>query len=128
MRRRCAEIASEALHSQLTPLTVTLTTARQFDALSRSQSGIVDIGVIDERRGNYEDADGGFDAEAFAADLAAGRGTIAVSLAIFPGTLNLVFLVAFLQADGVSAVLEAWGAASAQVGRNIDLWTGMAGM
>ena len=66
-----------------------------FDALSRSQSGIIDKSLVDERRAAYQTSEGGFDAEAFEADLAAAGATVAASLAIFPGSLNLVFLVAF---------------------------------
>lgn len=96
-----------------------------FDALSRSQSGIVSRDLIDERRQSYEAGDGGFDADAFAGDLNAARATVAVSLAIFPGSLNLIFLVAFLQADGVAASLTAWDDLLAQVDRNVGIWAGM---
>ena len=96
-----------------------------FDALSRSQSGIVDKDVVDGRRRAYETAGCGFDADAFARDLNAARLTVAISLAIFPGSLNLVFLIAFLQADGTTYALGAWANLQAQADRNIDIWTGM---
>ena len=72
-----------------------------FDALSRSQSGIVDKTIVDERRASWQAADGGFDADAFASDLTSARLNVATSLAIFPGSLNLIFFIAFLQAGGV---------------------------
>jgi len=98
-----------------------------FDALSRSQSGIVDKAAIDDRRATYEDAAGGFDAEAFAADLSAAKRTIAISYAIFPGSLNLVFLVAFLEAGGIAASGDAWENLLGQSSRNLAIWSSMAG-
>ena len=98
-----------------------------FDALSRSQSGLVDRQVIDERRAAYETADGAFDAEAFAADLFAARRNVVTSLAIFPGSLNLVFLVAFLQADGVEAAGGAWDNLVRTVEANVAIWSSMMG-
>ena len=99
-----------------------------FDALSRSMSGIMDKELIDERRAAYQsEADGSFDAEAFAADLAAGKRTVATSLAIFPGSLNLVFLIAFIQANGLEYVLQAQQDVAAQVAKNVALWSSLFG-
>ena len=95
-----------------------------FDALSRSQSGIVDKTLIDERRAAYEDADGAFDAAAFAADLSAAKRNILVSLAIFPGSLNLIFLVAYLEADGWAATLDAYDNFLRTVNANLAIWGG----
>ena len=97
-----------------------------FDALSRSQSGIIDKSVIDERRAAYEDDDGSFNVGAFESDLSAAKVNIGVSYAIFPGSLNLIFLVAFLEAGGVDAVLDAWNNLGGQIDRNVAIWTGMA--
>ena len=97
-----------------------------FDALSRSQSGIIDKSVIDERRAAYEEDDGSFNVAAFESDLSAAKVNIGVSYAIFPGSLNLIFLVAFLEAGGVDAVLDAWNNLGGQVDRNVAIWTGMA--
>lgn len=98
-----------------------------FDALSRSQSGLVDKSLINERRAMYETADGAFDANAFAAELADARKNILVSLAIFPGSLNLIFLVAFLEADGVSATLAAYDNMLRTVDANMAIWGAMLG-
>ena len=96
-----------------------------FDALSRSQSGIVDKGLIDERRAAYETVGGAFDIEAFRADLTAARVNVATSLAIFPGLLNVVFVVAFLQADGLSYAAEAWENLLRTAGTNTAIWAGL---
>jgi len=81
--------------------------------------------VIDERRALYTRADGGFNADAFAADLSSARSKVALSLAIFPGSLNLVFLVGFFKADGVSAALDAYELFLQQASANLALWSGM---
>ena len=96
-----------------------------FDALSRSQSGLVDKALIDERRAAYETVDGAFDIEAFRSDLTAGRVNVATSLAIFPGLLNVVFVIAFLQADGLSYAADSWENLLTQVGKNTAIWGGL---
>lgn len=99
-----------------------------FDALSRSQSGLIDKTLIDERRAAYENSDGSFAADAFDADLTSGRINIAVGNAIFPGSLNLVFLIGFIQADGWSYALQAYSDLSGTVAANTALWGRMLGM
>ena len=97
-----------------------------FDALSRSQSGIVDKTLVDERRASWQAADGAFDAQAFAADLGAARRSVAVAYAIFPGMLNVVFLIAFVQAGGPQEALAAYEHMLQQMDANMAIWTGMA--
>lgn len=99
-----------------------------FDALSESKSGIVDKALIDARRASCTTRDGAFDADSFAAHLGAARKNVAVSLAIFPGSMNLIFFVAYLQADGVQATLDAWAQMLSTVAANVELWRGMVGM
>lgn len=66
-------------------------------ALCTSQSSIVEKSLADANRARYESPDGRFDADAFAGDLATGRRTIALSLAIFPGSLNALALYLFFR-------------------------------
>ena len=80
-----------------------------FDALCESQSGIVARSECDERRAAFEDADGKFDAEAFAAGLSRGRRTIIGAYAVYPGSLNLIFLVGALQAGFFGSASDAAG-------------------
>ena len=94
-----------------------------FDALSRSQSGIIDKAVVDERRAAYERRDGSFDAERFGADLAEAKRNIATSLAVFPGSLNVVFLITFLQADGIQAAHDYFDNFARTVGVNTQIWS-----
>lgn len=96
-----------------------------FDALSRSQSGIVDKELVNERRACYETSDGAFDADAFAADLSAAKRATVVASAIFPGSLNLVMLVAYLQCDGVAKTMEAWDGMLETIMANVALWSRM---
>lgn len=63
-----------------------------FDALSESQSGIIDKAECDARRATFETADGSFDAEAFQSSLDAARRKIVLSYALYPGVPNLIFL------------------------------------
>eukprot|EP00966_Prymnesium_polylepis_P262655 6066922-Prymnesium_polylepis.1 len=77
-----------------------------FDALARSQSGIVAKDECDARRASYEDAAGAFDADAFASDLTGARWTVVKSYAVYPGSLQLVGLITFVRADGYRAVLD----------------------
>ena len=98
-----------------------------FDALARSQGGITEAEFANERRASWVTADGGFDAEAFEADLVEGRWTVAKAYFFFPGLpfllSNLVFYspkVGGMQivndyvertAPMIQANLELWGAA-----------------
>lgn len=93
-----------------------------FDALSRSQSGIVDKATCDARRATYETADGAFDAPAFASDLAGARRTILKSYAIYPGSVNLIFGIAFIRADGYHKVIDYLDAFTAPM-REGRLWS-----
>ena len=93
-----------------------------FDALSRSQSGLVEKSLVAERKAGWETADGGFDADAFARDLATGRSQVAISLCIFPGSLNVIGGITFIQADGISASLDALNQLQATVNGNLALW------
>eukprot|EP00962_Isochrysis_galbana_P005629 scaffold1518_cov109-Isochrysis_galbana.AAC.1 len=60
-------------------------------------SSIVEKRLADANRARYEASDGKFAADTFASDLAAGRRTIAISMAIFPGSLNALFLYLFFR-------------------------------
>ena len=42
--------------------------------------------------------------------------------------MNLIFFVAYLQADGVQATLDAWAQMLSTVAANVELWRGMVGM
>ena len=96
-----------------------------FDALSKSQSGIVSKDLIDERRKAYVTADGAFDADAFNSDLNEGRRNVIVSLMIFPGSLNLVGLIAYIKLDGWQMTMDAGGDVMHQMQANVALWGGM---
>ena len=50
--------------------------------------------------------------------------TLATSYAIFPGSLNLVFLVAFLQAGGPTLANEAYLNFLRQCEVNMAIWAG----
>ena len=93
--------------------------------LTRSQSGIVDKDAIDERRAAYESEDGEFDADAFAADLSTAQRNNFLAQAIWPGLPNLVMLIAYLKADGISASMAAWGDFTSAVEANLALWGSM---
>ncbi len=99
-----------------------------FDALSLSQSGIISRELCDERRAACEAADGSFDTDAFAAQLAQARLVIARSYAIYPGSLWAVQLVVFLQIDGPRLVAEYLEGLVAKMGRNTDMWSQMLGL
>jgi len=72
-----------------------------FDALSRSQSGIIQRELCEERRSSYASAeDGGFDAAAFQSDLNSGKLTVVRSFMIFPGSIILVQAGLFYKLDG----------------------------
>lgn len=77
-----------------------------FDALSRSESGILDKTLVDERKAAYEAPDGSFDADAFAADLREARKTFMIAKAIWPGSINAIFAIAFFRGGGPEIVSE----------------------
>ena len=77
-----------------------------FDALARSQSGIIQRELCDERRASYEAADGTFDADQFESDLAAARFNVAKSYAIFPGIPTLIQGYLFVRLDGFTAAID----------------------
>lgn len=68
-----------------------------FDALSRSQSGILPKAVCDSRRASYELPTGEFDVKTFQNDLATARRTVAQSYAVYPGSLQLVGVATFVK-------------------------------
>ncbi len=82
--------------------------------------------MIDERKAAYATADGAFDADAFAADLGAAKRNVAVSYAIFPGLLNVVFVAVFLKMGGIDLAIAAGHDVVEQVQANLALWAGMA--
>ena len=122
MARSIGKTASELNELPINPLACDIV----FDALSRSQSGILDKALIDERKAAYKSpADGAFDVDVFEADLATAKATIATSLAIFPGSLNLIQLIVFFQIDGPSLVQAYLDNFLAQVGTNTAIWGSM---
>ena len=85
----------------------------------------MDKDAIDERRAAYESEDGEFDADAFAADLSTAQRNNFLAQAIWPGLPNLVMLIAYLKADGISASMAAWGDFTSAVEANLALWGSM---
>jgi hypothetical protein len=77
-----------------------------FDALAESQSGIEDEGTLNARRATFERADGSFNREAFAAALGAARAKVALSLCVWPGLPNVLFLFLALKLDAFSSAAE----------------------
>ena len=71
-----------------------------FDALSRSNAGILQRELCNERRASYETEEGAFDAEAFSADLFRAKLTVVRAFCIFPGTIYLVQAGLFYKLDG----------------------------
>ena len=69
------------------------------------QSGIIQRETCDERRSSYATADGGFDADAFAADVQVGRRTVAIGYCVLPGLPLTLQTLLFIKLDGWSAVL-----------------------
>jgi len=99
-----------------------------FDALSRSQSGILQRELCDERRASYEDDGGGFDAAAFAADIAAARLTIVRSLCIFPGSVILVQVAVFFKLDGMNQGADYLAKSQSMAADNAALWAAAFGL
>lgn len=77
-----------------------------FDALSASQSGIINREECDERRAGFETADGAFDDVAFADALSTARRNIVLSYALYPGLPNAIFLFLAWRLDAFSGALE----------------------
>lgn len=77
-----------------------------FDALARSQSGIVPKELCDARRASYETDTGEFNEVAFASDLFEARKTVALSYAAYPGFFQVVGLITFVKADGYHFLLD----------------------
>ena len=121
-----ASVGSSAAELDATPIDP-LACDVVFDALTRSQSGIIDRDEIDAQRAKYQTADGGFDADAFAADVSAAKLNVLVAKAIFPGLLYVIFGVAFIQADGIAKALESVEQIQATINGNMALWGRMAG-
>jgi hypothetical protein len=77
-----------------------------FDALAESQSGIENARVLDARRATFERADGAFDRAAFEASLDAARRNVFLSLCVWPGAPNLLFLFLAFKLDAFSTAAE----------------------
>ena len=71
-----------------------------FDALSTSQSGIIQRELCDERRATYQDTAGSFDPDTFNADLRRAKGVVLRSFCIFPGSVIVVQAGLFYKLDG----------------------------
>ena len=97
MAKSVGATAAELNATPLCPLAADVV----FDALSTSQSGIIQRELCDERRAAYQAPDGAFEPEAFAADLSYARFTVAKSFAIFPGSTVLLQLGLFIRLDGM---------------------------
>ena len=83
-----------------------------FDALCGSRAGVVPTDLCDSRRASYvAELDGGFDAAAFASDLAAARRNMVLAYATYPGILVAIGLVLAIQVDAASMTAD-WTAAS----------------
>jgi hypothetical protein len=98
-----------------------------FDSLARSQSGIVDKDVCDSRRTALQTEDGAFDADALQASLDEARRNVLIGYAIFPGLLNVVFLIVFIQVDGLQLVQDSFDQVMATVQGNMELWQQLRG-
>ncbi len=101
-----------------------------FDALARSQSGIVDKELCQERRLSYETSDGAFAADAFAADLGLAQRNYFGALAIYPGSMYLIGAVVFLQVDGWAQLQDyvyGDGGLLSRITANLALWGRMMG-
>jgi hypothetical protein len=93
-----------------------------FDALCESSSGIVDKNECDKRRAAFETDVGAFDALAFHGGLDTARKNLLAGYAIYPGSLNLVFLIAAIKLDVFTMAGEAREDVLGVVGDN---WTAL---
>lgn len=119
MARSVGATAAELDATPINPLACDVV----FDAICRSQSGIVDQDLVDVRRAAYTRSDGGFDADAFAADLSEARGTVVKAWAL-PASANAIFLFAFINAGGLAYAAEAGERVLSVCKANVALWTG----
>ena len=110
--------ASELNAEAINPLAAEIV----FDALAISNAGFVRKEECDARRASFITAHGGFDAQAFGANVVGARVNVWKALAVFPGSLIAVVLVTGSQLDWYHVGLDGLSELEQKVRYNVETY------